>query len=117
MQGHLIPRAAKGRGAGHVATSRVDFHLWQRVFGFDRGKVRIWVPKARERTPESCGVERRESYGWKLLHREEGPTLERDTIDTPERARTNYRYVIGQHFGLVNIYERAHRTCNAVQRI
>jgi hypothetical protein len=26
MQGHLMPHAAKGRGAVHVATSRVDFH-------------------------------------------------------------------------------------------
>jgi hypothetical protein len=36
----------------------------------------------------------------KLLHREERPARERNVIDTSERARTNYRYVIGQHFGV-----------------
>ena len=36
-------------------------------------------------------------YG--VFHREERPTLERNIIDTSERARANYRYVIGQHFG------------------
>ena len=41
-----------------------------------------------------------EKLRWKLFHREERPTLERNIIDTSERARANYRYVIGQHFGL-----------------
>jgi hypothetical protein len=63
----------------------------------------IGVPKARERTPESCGVKK--NCWWKLFHREERPTLERNIIDTSERARANYRYLNGQHFGLVKIYE------------
>ena len=47
-----------------------------------------------------------------LFHRAKRPVLERNIIDTSERACANYRYVIGQHFWHVNIYKRAQRTCN-----
>jgi hypothetical protein len=49
-----------------------------------------------------------ESYGWKLFHREECPALERNIIDTSERACASYRYVSGQHFGLLKRYTRGH---------
>jgi hypothetical protein len=55
---------------------------------------------ARDLAPELLGPKRTESYRWKLLHREERPTLERNIIDTSERALVNYRYMIGQHFDL-----------------
>ena len=48
----------------------------------------------------ALGTEWRESYRWKLFHREERPALKRNIIDTSELARASYRYVIGQHFGL-----------------
>jgi hypothetical protein len=34
----------------------------------------------------ALGTERKESYKWKLLHREERPALERNIIDTSEWA-------------------------------
>ena len=42
-----------------------------------------------------------ESYGWKLFHREECPALERNIIDTSEWTCASYRYVMGQHLGLL----------------
>ena len=69
---------------------------WQRVFGFGGRRVVDTVPKARERAP-GMGRKGGTATG-RLLHREERPTLERNIIDTSERARANYRNLIGQHF-------------------
>ena len=70
-----------------------------RVFGYGSNEFVDWVQKARE-VRQSFGDEKEGKRRWKLFHREERPTLERNIIDTSERARANYRYVIGQHFGL-----------------
>ena len=94
---HLMPHAGKGKDGEHATTPRVDFHWWQRGIGY-RSKDSS-SQQAREVAPE-LEDQREESYRWKLFHREERPALERYIIDTSERARANYRYVIGQHFGL-----------------
>ena len=59
----------------------------------------IRVPQ-REKSRQNLRTKGRKATGGKLFHREERPALERNIIDTSERARANYRYVIGQHFGL-----------------
>lgn len=70
----------------------------------------------RASSPRELWDRKRESLGCgKLFHGEESPALQRNIIDTSERGRANYRYGIGHHFGLVNIYERPQRTCNFVQ--
>jgi len=56
--------------------------------------------QAQELAPERFGDRKEGKLRWKLFHREERPALERNIIDTSERARAKYRYVIGQHFGL-----------------
>jgi hypothetical protein len=62
----------------------------------------FWIrgPTGAKTSARALGTERRESYGWKLFHREERPALERDIIDTSEWTCAKYRYVLGQHFGL-----------------
>jgi hypothetical protein len=37
--------------------------------------------------------------------REERPAFERNTIDMSEWTCVNYRYVMGQHFDFLDIYE------------
>jgi hypothetical protein len=55
------------------------------------------VPRSARRSARVFGAIKEGSDRRKLFHREERPALKRDIIDTSERARTNYRYVIGQH--------------------
>jgi hypothetical protein len=73
------------------------------------------VPRSARRSARVFGAIKEGSDRRKLFHLEERPALKRDIIDTSERARANYRYMIGQHFGLVNLYERGRRTCNSLQ--
>ena len=86
--------------SAEFATSRIDCHWWQRVFGYGWKDGCGYGPQKRSKERQSFGAieERRDRR--KLFHREERPTLERNIIDTSERARANYRYLIGQHFGL-----------------
>jgi hypothetical protein len=65
--------------------------------------------------PGLSGDLKGESYGWKLFHREECQALESNIIDTSERACANYRYVSGQHFGLLRDIRGA--TANLQRRI
>ena len=109
MQSHLMPHYAKAKGGHRATRPRVDFHWWRRVLDLGRrGFLDTGSQQAQELAPELWGTERRESYGWKLFHREERPALERNIIDTSEWARANYRYVIGQHFGLCKRYTSGH---------
>ena len=50
----------------------------------------LWMQESSERefAPEPWD-QKEGSYRWKLLHREARPALERDIIDTSERARAN----------------------------
>jgi hypothetical protein len=58
------------------------------------------VPTSAKTSARALRTERKESYRWKLFHREERPALERDIIDASEWTWANDRYVMGQHFGL-----------------
>jgi hypothetical protein len=75
----------------------------------------IWVkgygpPTGASRERQSFWTKEEGKLRGKLFHREERPALERDTIDTSEGAPANYRYVIGQHWG-ITVYERTRPTC------
>jgi hypothetical protein len=97
----VMPHALYGGGGEHVTMTRVSFHRRQRVLEIDRKSFSEYGIQTSARTSARVlGTERKESCRWKLFHREERPTLERNIIDTSERARASYRYVIGQHFGL-----------------
>jgi hypothetical protein len=60
-------------------------------------------PQQRPKERQSIGAIKEGSDRRKLFHREKRPALERNIIDTSERARTNYRYVIGQHLACEDI--------------
>jgi hypothetical protein len=64
----------------------------QRVLEWVEGVCSIASREARELAPEVLGTQGSESYSGG----EKRPAI----IDAFERARANYRYVIGQHFGL-----------------
>ena len=101
MQSHLMPHAEKGKSGDRATKPRVDFHWWQRGIGYcSKDSSGYGSQQARELAPELWGREGGKATGGKLFHREERPALERNIIDTSERAHANYRYVIGQHFGL-----------------
>ena len=104
-----------------IESGRVNCFTWPRIPTSSPGGHEGPSDAARRETRQapraSFGEESREKLRGRLLHREERPTLERNIIDTSEKARANYRYVIGQHFGLVNIYERGQRTCNSLADI
>jgi hypothetical protein len=100
MQGHLMPHAAKGK-RGIVLQSRGSIFIGgKKVLVIARRTLLDTGPRKRDNERQNLRTEGRRATGGKLFHREEHPPLERNIIDTSERARANYRYVIGQHFGL-----------------
>jgi hypothetical protein len=100
MQSHLMPHAAKGKGGDRATKPKVDFHWWQVVLVIARRTLLDTGPSKREKSRQNLRTEGRRATGGKLFHRENRPARERDIIDTSERARANYRYVIGQHLGV-----------------
>jgi hypothetical protein len=79
----------------YVFHKRASVIGWNLKIGLNRGS---WNPVSARTSAGALGTERKETYRWKLFHREQRPTPERNIIDTSERARANYRYVIGQHW-------------------
>ena len=59
------------------------------------------IPAGARVSARALLIEKEAKLRWKLFHREECPTPERNIIDTSEWARANYRYVMGQHLGLL----------------
>jgi hypothetical protein len=111
---HVMPHALYGGGGEHVTTTRVSFYRRQRVLEIDRRSFSGYRPLKRDNERQNLRTEGRRVNGGKLFHREERPARERDIIDTSEWTWANYRYVIGQHFGL---WRYTNGTCNFVQRI
>ena len=58
MQGHLMPHAAKAEPKGMLQRRGSIFMVAKGNLDLIEEEFWIRVPKARERTPESCGVEK-----------------------------------------------------------
>jgi hypothetical protein len=91
--------AAKGKSC-YKAEGRFSL-VAKRYWLLLEGLFWIRVPASARSRAGTVGTEKEgKANRWKLFHREEHPTLERHIIDASERALANYRYVIGQHFGV-----------------
>ena len=98
----MTPYITKGSSGEHFCNvedrlSLVAKSIW--IFGYGWKDGYEYGPQKRPKERQSFGAKKEGSDRRKLFHREERPTLERNIIDTSERARANYRYVIGEHFG------------------
>jgi hypothetical protein len=80
-----------------VTGRRVDFHWWQRGIGYcskDFSGYGSQQARVRARTVGPKGGKAR----WNYSTVNSAQRFSADIIDTSERARANYRYVIGQHY-------------------
>jgi hypothetical protein len=112
---HVMPHASIAEAASMLQRRGSAFIGGNGVLEVGRRSFSGYRSLKRDNERQNLRTEGRRVTGGKLFHREERPTLERNIIDTSERARASYRYMIGQHFGLVNLYERGRRTCNSLQ--